>query len=98
MRYQHTYFKSYEQIYHYYWCYLSINQEVNPSKINLTREHFFQNNDSTDEEEDLDMPSSAECLNRCREFASITSTDNALAMFYLQDTKWDLQVKFLKKN
>jgi hypothetical protein len=62
------------------------------------KEDKFQNNDSTDEEEDLDMPSSAECLNRCREFASITSTDNALAMFYLQDTKWDLQVKFLKKN
>ena len=58
------------------------------------KEDKFQNDDS-EEDVDLDTPSSAECLKRCREFASITGTDNALAMFYLQDTKWDLQVKII---
>ena len=39
------------------------------------------------------IPSGPECLSRCAQFAEITSTDKALAMFYLQDTNWNLQVK-----
>ena len=39
-----------------------------------------------------EKPSGAECLSRCKEFASITGTDSALAMFYLQNLNWDLQV------
>ncbi len=45
----------------------------------------------SDEEEDVEI-SSADCLKRCQEFAQVTNTDTALAMFYLQDVKWDLEV------
>lgn len=48
--------------------------------------------ESSDESENEDIPDGAECLKRCREFASVTETDNALAMFYLQENKWDLQL------
>ena len=51
------------------------------------------NNSDTDEH---DIPSMEVCDARCNQFAEITSTDTALAMFYLQDTKWDLEVLFLK--
>ncbi|XP_045180890.2 tyrosyl-DNA phosphodiesterase 2-like [Mercenaria mercenaria] len=36
------------------------------------------------------LPSAAECDKRCQEFAAITGTDTALAMFYLQDRDWSL--------
>lgn len=36
------------------------------------------------------LPSAQECESRCQEFADITGTDSALAMFYLQDRDWDL--------
>ena len=51
------------------------------------------NDDEDEDDDDSNQLSGAECLIRCREFASITGTDNALAMFYLQNTKWDLEVK-----
>ena len=54
-------------------------------------------NENEDEEEDENLPSGAECMKRCREFASITETDTALAMFYLQNNKWDLEVPFFSK-
>ena len=44
-------------------------------------------NDSVD-----DLPSAAECDRRCKEFAAITCTDTALAMFFLQDRQWSLEV------
>ena len=47
---------------------------------------------SSDESDNEDLPDGAECLRRCKEFASVTGTDQALAMFYLQGTKWDLEV------
>lgn len=47
---------------------------------------------SGDESDDGDLPSGPECLRRCKEFADVTGTNNALAMFYLQGTKWDLEV------
>ena len=53
------------------------------------------NDDEDDEDDDSNQLSGAECLIRCKEFASITGTDNALAMFYLQNTKWNLEVKKL---
>ena len=51
----------------------------------------------SDSEEDKDvdeanLPSREECESRCQMFAEVTGTDSALAMFYLQDRDWDLQV------
>jgi tyrosyl-DNA phosphodiesterase 2 len=51
--------------------------------------------DNSDIEEIKTTPTSAECLRRCKEFAQITGTDSALAMFYLQDLDWDLNVYIL---
>lgn len=42
-----------------------------------------------------DLPSADECQRRSVEFAKITQTDTALAMMFLQDTAWDLQVSGL---
>ena len=48
---------------------------------------------STRSEEDAgEVPSGPDCLARCKEFAQVTGTDRALAMFYLQEKKWNLQV------
>lgn len=46
-----------------------------------------------DEDEEANLPKSEECLRRCETFASITNTNNALAMMFLQNRDWDLQVK-----
>lgn len=47
---------------------------------------------STRSEEDAgEVPSGPDCLARCKEFAQVTGTDRALAMFYLQEKKWNLQ-------
>ncbi|ESP03592.1 hypothetical protein LOTGIDRAFT_205031 [Lottia gigantea] len=46
---------------------------------------------NSEEEEDPNLPSQAECLERCIQFAELTGSDRALAMFYLQDRDWDLQ-------
>ena len=43
-------------------------------------------------ESSKNKPSGSECLSRCKEFAKVTNTDTALAMFYLQDNDWDLEV------
>ncbi|XP_050401717.1 tyrosyl-DNA phosphodiesterase 2 isoform X2 [Patella vulgata] len=45
----------------------------------------------SDSEEDGNLPPQQECLERCKQFAELTGTDRALAMFYLQDREWDLQ-------
>ena len=42
--------------------------------------------------DDSSLPSAAECDARSKQFAAVTGTDTALAMFYLQDRKWDLEV------
>ena len=47
---------------------------------------------SSSEAENEDIPSREVCEERCEEFAQITGTDSACAMFYLQDRSWDLQV------
>jgi hypothetical protein len=46
----------------------------------------------SDSEND-NLPSGPECLHRCQQFVTITNTDSALAMFYLQDVEWNLEVK-----
>jgi hypothetical protein len=53
---------------------------------------MMKNNHSDEESENDDdkQPNGAECFSRCKQFAEITGTDTALAMFYLQDTKWNL--------
>lgn len=47
---------------------------------------------SDSDSDDPNLPPAAECDRRCREFAAITETDTALAMFFLQDRDWDLEV------
>lgn len=42
-------------------------------------------------DEDDDIPSRDECEKRCQAFKTMTDTDTALAMFYLQERKWDLE-------
>ena len=42
--------------------------------------------------DDSNIPSAAECEARCQQFAAVTGTDTALAMFYLQDREWDVEV------
>ena len=44
-------------------------------------------------EQDASLPSAAECDRRCKEFAEVTGTDTALAMFFLQDRQWSLEVR-----
>lgn len=44
----------------------------------------------SDSEEESKLPSREECELRCQQFAEITGTDSALAMFYLQDREWNL--------
>ena len=39
------------------------------------------------------IPPADECERRCQEFATVTGTDTALAMFYLQDRDWNLDVR-----
>lgn len=46
--------------------------------------------------EDENLPSAAECEKRCQSFADITGTDTALAMFYLQDRNWNVEVSLLQ--
>lgn len=41
---------------------------------------------------DENLPSASECEERCQRFAEVTGTDTALAMFYLQDREWNLDV------
>jgi hypothetical protein len=54
-------------------------------------QYTHQSSDSESQsDDDQDKPSGAECLSRCKNFAEVTGTDSALAMFFLQDTKWDL--------
>jgi len=48
--------------------------------------------DSSDDE-DANLPPAAECDRRCKEFAEVTGTDTALAMLFLQDRQWSLEVR-----
>jgi len=47
---------------------------------------------SDSEASEEDLPSGEECQKASEEFAAITGTDTALAMFYLQDVKWKLEL------
>ena len=47
---------------------------------------------SSEEDISLEVPPREECQRRCSEFASITQTDTALAMFFLQNREWNLEV------
>ena len=47
---------------------------------------------SDSDDSDNNIPSKEECDARCKEFAEVTGTDSALAMFYLQDREWDVMV------
>ena len=44
------------------------------------------------------LPSASECNEQCHLFANITNTDTALAMMYLQDRQWNLQVIYTTCN
>ncbi|KAL4218066.1 Tyrosyl-DNA phosphodiesterase 2 [Mactra antiquata] len=43
------------------------------------------------DDECANLPSAQECEERCQAFASVTGTDTALAMFYLQDRDWNVE-------
>ena len=45
-----------------------------------------------DKDDESAIPPAQECEARCQKFAAVTGTDSALAMFYLQDREWDLEV------
>ncbi|XP_005099468.1 tyrosyl-DNA phosphodiesterase 2 isoform X2 [Aplysia californica] len=47
--------------------------------------------DSDEEEEDANLPSREECEQRCQSFCEVTGADSALAMYYLQNRKWNLE-------
>jgi tyrosyl-DNA phosphodiesterase 2 len=47
---------------------------------------------SDSDSDESTIPSRDECEKRCQKFAEITGTDSAMAMFFLQDRKWDLDV------
>lgn len=46
---------------------------------------------SSSSSEDDNIPPAEECERRCQEFAAITDTDTACAMFFLQDREWDVE-------
>ena len=48
----------------------------------------------SDSGSESDIPSKEVCEQRCQEFAAVTGTDSALAMFFLQNREWDLEVMF----
>ncbi|CAE1267020.1 TDP2 [Acanthosepion pharaonis] len=56
--------------------------------------------DSSEDEAEY-LPSGDECKRRCDEFVNVTGTNSALAMFFLQNVKWDLQAAinyYFEKN
>ena len=68
---------------------LSSDDEVETSHDNEKSAVTISDSDSDTDE---NLPSGPECLRRCKDFATITETDQALAMFFLQQNKWDLDV------
>jgi hypothetical protein len=52
----------------------------------------MSSSDSDSSDDNLD---GAVCEQLCQEFAGITGTDSALAMYFLQNKKWDLQVGWI---
>ena len=64
------------------------------SAIELDESGDNDNDENDEDDDDSQRPSGAECLARCKQFASVTNTDNALAMFYLQENDWDVEVTF----
>ncbi|XP_067667027.1 tyrosyl-DNA phosphodiesterase 2-like [Haliotis asinina] len=42
--------------------------------------------------DEKNIPPREECEERCQMFAQVTGTDTALAMFYLQDREWNLEM------
>ncbi|KAL8589154.1 hypothetical protein ACOMHN_052492 [Nucella lapillus] len=50
----------------------------------------MSSDDSDREALDQDLPTAAQCEERCQRFADVTGTDTALAMFFLQDRAWNL--------
>jgi tyrosyl-DNA phosphodiesterase 2 len=50
---------------------------------------------SQSEDVDSDIPDRETCQKLTEQFAEITGTDEACAQFYLQDRKWDLEVRMM---
>lgn len=67
--------------------------ELNDSSSSSSSSSTTENDDNKPpSKSNSNKPSGAECLARCKEFAKVTNTDTALAMFYLQDNDWNLEV------
>ncbi|VEL14122.1 unnamed protein product [Protopolystoma xenopodis] len=63
-----------------------------------TPELIIIEDDEDEEAIDPTLPPADVCLDRCREFARITATDQALAMLYLQNHNWNLEVNFFLQS
>jgi hypothetical protein len=50
--------------------------------------------DGSDDDDAANLPPAAECEARCQRFADVTGTDTALAMMFLQNVDWNLDVSF----
>lgn len=78
------------------YVYESKKPKSNVKSRNYFKEERFKSkkNESesdSDQKSSEQTPNGAECLKRCKEFAERTGTDTALAMFYLQETNWNLE-------
>ncbi len=53
---------------------------------------MIEDSDGDSNDEESGLPSADECLQLCKTFADFTETDNALAMMFLQQHSWNLEV------
>ena len=47
---------------------------------------------SDSDDDDANLPSRDECEQRCKTFSDVTGADSAMAMFFLQERDWNLEV------
>ena len=47
---------------------------------------------SSDSDDCIILPTAEECNKLCEKFVKATNGDSALAMYYLQDRDWDIEV------
>lgn len=63
--------------------------------VKLKKKRLFSNRQSISVDSDTELPGDFPpvevCAERCRKFAEVTDTNEALAQFYLQDRNWNLE-------
>ena len=68
-----------------------INSDGSEDCITITDDDV--NDISSDSDDCAIIPDREECDRLCKEFAEISNTNSALAMYYLQDRDWSLEVR-----